>query len=178
MHQWGFEPYVTHMDYGQRFLSEYGEPVTEGRNISKLLRGIQGTIMSHTKCSVVADYTTMESFTLATDYLYRFIESWSVWGISDLITNDKFGKVGGGKGGGKFNGRGSCIGVGECRGRGRGRGGCINGYYSTVHGGGICGCGKEGINCYYTYEYWYIIIPEDKSECCTFNDKNTHINNL
>ena len=97
MHQWGFEPFFTHMDYGQRFLSEYGEPVTKGRNISKLLRGIQGTIMSHTKCSVVADYTTMESFTLATDYLYRFIESWSVWGISDLITNDKFRKVGGWK---------------------------------------------------------------------------------
>ena len=178
MHQWVFEPLFTHMDYAQRFLSGYGEPVTEGRNISKLLRVIQGTIISHTKCSVVADHTTMASFTLATDYLDRFIDSLSIWGISDIITNYKFGKVGGGKCGGKFNRRGGCIGVGECRGRGRGRGGCIHGYSGTVQRGGMCGCGKEGITCYYTYEYCYIITPEDKSECCTFNDKNTHINNL
>ena len=97
MHQWGFKPFITNVDYAHRVLSEYGEPVTKGRNVSNFLRGIQGPIMSHTNCEMVSNPTTMVSFTLATDYLDNFIEYRSIWGISYLVTNDNVGKGGGGK---------------------------------------------------------------------------------
>ena len=152
MHQWGFKPFITNVDYAHRVLSEYGEPVTKGRNVSNFLRGIQGPRMSHTKCAVVSNPTMMVSFTLATDYLEHFIESRSIWFVSYLITNDNVGKGGGGKVRRKFNGRFVCIGVSEFRVRGRGIVGYIHDYSGTFHGGSRGRGDKDGITFYYNHE--------------------------
>ena len=75
MHQWDFKSSITNMDDTHRFISEYVEPVTEGRKVANLLSVIQGPIMSNINFEVVDNPTTVVSFTLATDYLAHVIES-------------------------------------------------------------------------------------------------------
>ena len=82
-HKWGFMSFVTKVDDSQSFVSDYGEPVTEGIMVVNLLRGIQYPITSNSKYVVASNTTMIDGFTLDIDHFVHFIDPLSL--ISELF---------------------------------------------------------------------------------------------